>query len=55
VAGGDVGGELLDQIALAAAIPQMVMRIDDRPFRIDDFLDSQREPVLARIGVEPAL
>ena len=54
VAGCDVGGELLDQIALAAAIPQMMMRIDDRAVGIDDVLSSQRQPVFARIGIEPA-
>lgn len=48
VAGRDVGGHLLDQIAMAA-IPEMVVGIDDRPRRIDDFLLVQREPVLARL------
>jgi len=33
----------------------MVMRIDDRAGRIDDFFGSQSEPIFARIGVEPAL
>ena len=38
VAGRDIAGHLLDQIALPAAIPQMMMRIDDRARGIDDFL-----------------
>ena len=54
VAGGDVLRHLLDQIALAAAIPQMVMRIDDRTRRIDDFFLPHCQPVFARIGIEPA-
>ena len=54
VAGCDVVGDLLDQIALAAAIPQMMMRIDDRALGVDDFLLAQREPVLARIAVQQA-
>ena len=36
VAGCDVGGHLLDHVAQAAAVPEMVMRIDDRPRGIDD-------------------
>ena len=46
---------LLDHVAQAAAIPEMVMRIDDRARGIDDLLGVLREPVFARIGVEPAL
>jgi hypothetical protein len=48
VARGDVGGHLLDQIAMAA-IPEMMMRIDDRPRGIDDLFLILREPVLARL------
>ena len=55
VAGGDVGRHLLDHVAQAAAIPEMVMRIDDRARGIDDLLGVLREPVFARIGIEPAL
>src|SRR5262249_23738124 len=44
----------IDQIAHPAAIPEMVMRIDDRPGRVDDFFGVLREPVFARIGIEPA-
>src|SRR5450756_1955680 len=55
VSGGEVVGDLLDQIALAAAVPQMMMGIDDWPAGIDDFFRMQGEPVLARIGIEPAL
>jgi hypothetical protein len=33
----------------------MVMRIDDRAGGIDDLLGVLRQPVFARIGVEPAL
>jgi hypothetical protein len=45
---------LLDQIAPAAAIPQMMMRVDDRARRIDDFFLPQCQAVFARIGIEPA-
>ena len=55
VAGGDVGRHLLDHVAQAAAVPEMVMRIDDRAGGIDDLLGVLRQPVFARIGVEPAL
>ncbi len=54
VAGGDIGGHLLDHVALAAAIPQMMVGVDDRALWVDDFLFAQCEPVFARIGVEPA-
>ncbi|MET4764529.1 hypothetical protein ABH975_000776 [Bradyrhizobium ottawaense] len=53
VAGGDVGRYFLDQIAVAA-IPEMVMGIDDRPQGINDRLLMQREPVLARLDEQPA-
>ena len=36
VAGGDVGGHLLDHVAQPAAVPEMVMRIDDRAGGVDD-------------------
>ena len=55
MAGRDVGDHLLDQIALAAAIPEMMMRVDDRARGIDDGLGMQRKPVLARIGEEAAV
>ena len=55
VAGSDVSRHLLDHVAQAAAVPEMVMRIDDRTRGIDDLLTILCEPVLARIGVEPAL
>ena len=55
VAGGDVGRHLLDHVAQAAAVPEMVMRIDDRAGGIDDLLGVLRQPVFAWIGVEPAL
>jgi hypothetical protein len=55
VAGCDVLRHLLDQIALAAAVPQMMMRIDDRARWIDDFFLPQCQPVFARIGIKPAL
>src|SRR5438067_1287560 len=35
VSGPNVGGQLFDQITLATAIPQMMMRIDDRPRGIE--------------------
>src|SRR5206468_8696961 len=50
VAGRDVFSHLLDQIALAAAIPQMVMRVDNRSRWIENFLLPQCQPVFARIG-----
>ena len=54
VAGCDIAGDLLDHVALAAAIPQMMMGIDDRALGVDDFLLAQREPVLARFAVQQA-
>src|SRR5258708_21826462 len=54
VAARDVLRHLLDQIALAAAIPKVMMRVDDRARRIDDFFFPQCQPVFARIGIEPA-
>ncbi len=42
----DVALDLVEQIARAAAIPQMMMRIDDRHRRIDRFLLVQRQPIL---------
>ena len=55
VAGGDVGRHLLDHVAQAAAVPEMMMRIDDRARGVDDLLGMLRKPVFARIGIEPAL
>jgi len=55
VAGGDVGRHFLDHVAQAAAVPEMVMRVDDRAGGIDDLLGVLRQPVFAWIGVEPAL
>lgn len=55
MAGGGVGRHLLDHVMQSAAVPEMVMRIDDRARRVDDFLGVQRQPVFARIGIEPAL
>ncbi len=54
VAGADVGRHLLDHVAQAAAVPEVVMRVDDRAGGIDDLLGVLRQPVFARIGVEPA-
>ena len=54
MAGGDVVGQFLDHVAQTAAIPQMMMRVDDRPRGVDDLFGVLGEPVLARIGVEPA-
>ena len=47
-------GHLLDHVAEPAAIPEMMMRIDDRPRGIDDLLGILRKPVFARIGVKSA-
>src|SRR5207253_4813136 len=55
VAGSDVSRHLLDRVAQAAAIPEMVMRMDDRTCGIDDLFGELRGPVLARFGVEPAV
>ncbi len=55
VAGTDVGRHFLDHVAQAAAVPEVVMRIDDRAGGIDDRLGVLRQPVFAWIGVEPAL
>ena len=55
MAGRDVVDHVLDHVAQAAAVPEMVMRIDDRARGIDDLLAVLRKPVLARIGIEPAL
>ena len=38
VAGVDVGQQLVEQIAVAAAQPQMVVRVDHRQFGLDDRL-----------------
>src|SRR5262249_13566834 len=54
VAGSDVRGHFLDHVAQPAAVPEMVMRIDDWTGGIDDFLGRLLKPVLARIGIEPA-
>src|SRR6516164_10634196 len=55
VAGGDIVGYLLDHVAQAAAIPEVVVRIDDDARGLDDLFAVLAEPVFARIGVEPAL
>ena len=55
VAGGDVGRHFFDHVALAAAVPQMMMGVDDRAPGIENFFFPLCEPVLARIGVEPTL
>ena len=39
----------------AAAVPEVVMRIDDRAGWIDDLFGVPGEPVRPRIGIEPAL
>src|SRR5665213_2761458 len=54
VTGGDIGRHFLDHVAQAAAIPQMMVRIDNRARGIDDFLGVLRKPVFARIGIESA-
>src|SRR5215468_7243200 len=54
VTGGDIGRHLLDHVALTATVPKMVMRIDDPAGRIDHVFGVQREPVFARVGIEPA-
>jgi hypothetical protein len=55
VARGEVVGELLEQVAAALAVPQMMVCIDDTARRIDDVLAMEREPVGARLGVQTAL
>src|SRR4051794_25521937 len=54
VPGADIVRQLFDQIALAAAVPEMMMRVHDWPRGLEDFLLMEREPVFARIGIEPA-
>src|SRR4051794_27794561 len=54
MAGGDVGNYLLDQIAQSTAVPEMMMRIDDRARGVDDLFGMLRQPVFARIGIKPA-
>src|ERR1700738_1141079 len=55
MAGGDIVDHLLDQVTLAAAIPQMMMGIDDRTLRSAHLLFSQRKPVRTWIGIQSAL
>src|SRR5262249_57415571 len=54
MAGVDVGNHLLDQVAQPAAVPQMVVRVDDRAGGVDDLLGILRQPVFAWIGIESA-
>jgi hypothetical protein len=49
VTGAEVGEQLVQQVAVVRAIPQMVMRVDDRKVRLEDGLGGRfPEPVLAR-------
>jgi hypothetical protein len=54
VAGIDVGQELVEQIAAAGVVPEMVVRVDDRQFRFEDvfpqFVEPFRVGQWARIG-----
>jgi hypothetical protein len=45
VAGAEVLQQVVEEIALLP-VPQMMMRIDDRPFRLDRLLDQSRKPSL---------
>ena len=44
VAGVDVGQELVEQIAAARVIPQMMVRVDDRQIGIENLLGELAEP-----------
>jgi hypothetical protein len=44
VAGIDVGQQLIEQIAAARMIPNVMMRIDDRQFGFEDVLPQLAEP-----------
>ena len=44
VAAVGVGQQLIEEKAVVRAIPQMVVRIDDLQFRLDDLLLAQRKP-----------
>jgi hypothetical protein len=46
VTAADVTKKFLQEIAIARAVPQMMMGIDDRQVRVDDFLMALFEPVL---------
>ena len=52
VTGGDVRGDLVDQIALAAAIPEMMMWIDDGTSGVENFLLVQGKPVDSRLRIK---
>ena len=54
VAGFDVFHDVVEKIALSAAIPEVMMRIHNGSSRIDNVFVMEREPVLARVPVEPA-
>ena len=43
VAGVEVAQQLVEEIALLP-VPQVMVRIDDRPLRLDRLLDMAREP-----------
>ncbi len=47
VAAVEVGQQIVQQVAPAAAVPQMMVRIDDRQVRLQRRLDGAGEPVLA--------
>ncbi len=42
--GAGVGSELVDRVAVAGPIPQVMVRIDDRPIGPDRFLDGPAQP-----------
>ncbi len=56
VPGIDIGQQLVEQIAAARVIPQMMVRIDDRKFGLEDVLGQFAEPFRprqrARIGAD---
>ena len=54
VAGGHVGRHVLDHVAQATTFPEMMVRVDDRARRVDDFLGVLRQPVFAWVGKESA-
>jgi hypothetical protein len=51
VAAADIGKQLRKQIAIIRAIPQVMVRIDDRQLRLDDLLVTLIKPLLSDRGL----
>ena len=52
--GRDIVGDVGQHVTLAGAVPQMMVRIDDRACRIKDVLGVTLEPVFAWLGIKSA-